>query len=120
MNNLYSIAFLTIFLAGVVIGIKSLIRSRGIFLGVEAGIRAILVNSALVGVSVSFIAFGGFNFLSSITIGSNQIEIRALLINFAFFLIPGFAMFLGALWQYLVIEKYRDQFFKIKISRKKE
>lgn len=100
MVFIYPIPFLVIFLLGAYLGVKSLFRSKEIFSGKEKRTSKILADSALAGLSVTFLFFGGVNFFDSITNKSYQFQIEPLLPGFALFLIPGFVIFVGSVWQY--------------------
>ncbi|MEL7657474.1 MAG: hypothetical protein AAGU75_16390 [Bacillota bacterium] len=68
----------------------------------ETRIRAILVNSAMAGLSVTFLFWGGVNFVSSITDYTNNAQLKDLCREFVLFLIPALLIFAGSTWQFFL------------------
>jgi hypothetical protein len=120
MRIIYSLVFLLIFLVGVYLGIMSYRRSKAIFRGTERRFIAAIVDSARFGLSLSLVIFGGVYLLASVTNNSYPLEIISLLKSFAFFLIPGFLVFLGSFWQYFIFGLYRDRLLKFILRRRND
>ncbi len=107
MKIIYSTTFLVVFALGAFLGVQSFIRSKKIFSGSEKGSFKVLADSALAGLSVSLLFFGGVNFVATVTDNSYQSQTDDLFISFALFLIPGFIVFVGSLWQYFQVGIFR-------------
>jgi hypothetical protein len=90
MRIFYAFIFFLILLLGVIAGIKSISRSKAIYFGVENKTIIILLNSALIGLSVTLTLFGSVFFLASLLDNAYSLDISILIKSFMFFLIPGF------------------------------
>lgn len=108
MRLIYSIFFLAIFILGAYVGVKSFFRSKEIFSGREKRASRIIADSALAGLSVTFLFFGGVNFFESITGPSYQFQIRDLVTSLVLFLVPGLIVFVGSIWQYFQVGIFRE------------
>jgi len=109
---IYPIFFIAIFLLGAYIGVNSFFRSKKIFSGRERRTSRIIADSALAGLSVTFLFFGGVNFFESITERFYQIQIKDLVTSLALFLVPGLIIFVGSVWQYFQVGIFREALIK--------
>jgi hypothetical protein len=105
---IYPIFFLAIFLLGAYIGVNSFFRSKKIFSGREKGTSRIIADSALVGLSVTLLFFGGVNFFESISDPFYKFQLKELFTSLALFLVPGFIVFIGSIWQYFQVGIFRE------------
>ncbi len=120
MKILYSTVFLFIFILGALFGIMAYRLSKAIYWGTERRYRDAIIDSALYGLSLSFAIFGGAYFFASITGNTVTFDIFLLLKSFAFFLIPGFLVFLGSLLQYFVFGLYRDRLMEFILNKRND
>lgn len=120
MRIIYSAIFLFISLLGAFLGIKAYRLSKAIYWGTERRFRAAIVDSALYGLSLSLVIFGGVYFLASIADNTYPLDISLLLKSFAVFLIPGFLVFLGSLLQYFVFGLYRNRLMEFILSKRND
>jgi hypothetical protein len=120
MRIIYSIVFLFIFVLGGFLGIKAYRLSKAIYWGTERRFRAAIVDSALYGLSLSLVMFGGVYLLASMADNAYSLEISDLLMSFTLFLIPGFLVFLGTLFKFFVFGLYRDQLLQFIIRKSKD
>ena len=107
MKFIYPIFFLAVFLLGAYIGVNSFFRSKKIFSGREKRTSRIIADSALAGLSVTFLFFGGVNFFEAITESAYQFQAKNLVTSLALFLVPGFIVFVGSIWQYFQVGIFR-------------
>ena len=120
MRIIYSIIFLFIFLLGAFLGIKAYRLSKSIYWGTERKFRAAIGGSALYGLSLSLVMFGGVYLFASIADNKYPLEIPVLLKSFALFLVPGLLVFLGSLWQYFISGLYRDRLMEFILSKRND
>lgn len=120
MRIISSLIFLFIFLLGAFLGIKAYRLSKAIYWGTERRFRAAIVDSALYGLSLSLAIFGGVYFFATITDNFYTLDISLLLKGFAVFLIPGFFVFFGSLFQYFVFGLYRDRLMEFILSKRSD
>lgn len=120
MRIIYSIFFLFIFLLGAFIGIKAYRLSKAIFWGTERRFRIAIVDSALYGLSLSLVMFGGVYLLASIADKTYPFDISVLLKSLAFFLIAGLLVFLGLLLRYFIFGLYRDRLMEFILSKRND
>ncbi len=120
MRIIYSTIFLFIFLLGAFLGIKAFRLSKAIYWGIEWRFRAAIVDSALYGLSSSLALFGGVYFIATIANDTYPLDLSLLLKSIAIFLIPGFLVFLGSLFQYFVFGLYRDRLMGFILSKKND
>lgn len=115
----YSLTFLLLFLAGVIIAIVSIVDSKKIFSGEVTKFTAVLMNSTLTGLSVSLLFFGAIFFISAVSNNSYYLQIKDLFLGFGISAVPGLIVLIGSLWQYLQIKIFREGIKKIIGKRKK-
>jgi hypothetical protein len=120
MRLIYSTIFLFIFIFGVFLGIKAFRLSKAIYWGTDKRFRAAIVGSALYGLSLSLVMFGGVYLLASIADNTYPLEISVLLKSFVLFLIPGLFVFLGSLFRYFLFGLYRDRFMEFILRKRKD
>jgi hypothetical protein len=109
MKYIHLIFYLFILLLGAFLAVQSYIRSKRIFSGRERRYSIIVADSAFAGLSASLLFFGGVYFYAVITDSSYPTQINEFLLAFVLFLIPGFVIFLGSLWQYFQVGLFRDK-----------
>lgn len=120
MRIIYSTLFLFIFLLGAFLGIKIHRLLKAIYWGTERRFRAAIIVSALAGLSLSLMMFGGVYLLASIADKTYPLEISSLLKSFALFLILGLLAFVGSLLQFFIFGLYRDRFLKFILSKRND
>ena len=120
MSIIYSIIFLIIFLLGAFLGIKAYRLSKAIYWGAERRFRAAIAGSALYGLSLSHVMFGGVYTLTSITDNTYPLEVSVLLKSFGLFLIPGLLVFLASLLRYFIFGLYRDRLMEFILSKRND
>lgn len=102
---------------GVFVGDVSYVHFKAILWGTERKMTAIIGNPAMVGLSVSFMLFGGVSFLASVGDHIESLKISVVLRDFALFVAPGFIGFLVSLWRYYMVSLGRDQLINTIISK---
>ncbi|PKO12152.1 MAG: hypothetical protein CVU39_25440 [Chloroflexi bacterium HGW-Chloroflexi-10] len=120
MRIIYSIIFLFILLLGAFLGIKAFRLTKAIYWGTEQRFRAAICDSALYGLSLSLVMFGGVYLLASIADNTYPLGIYALLKSFALFLIPGLFVFLGSLLRFFIFGLYRDRLMGFILSKRND
>jgi hypothetical protein len=120
MIIIYSIIFLFIVVLGLFLGINAFRLSKAIYWGTERRFHAAIVSSALYGLSLSLVMFGGVYLLASIADNTYPLEISVLLRSFALFLIPGLLVFLGSLLRYFIFGLYRDRLMEFILNKRND
>lgn len=121
MHLIYFLLFFILLFIGIYTGYVSLKKSKLIFLsGSPKGFREVFLNSIRFGISITLIMFGGTYMLSALFEPSRQYTFKDLILVALLFTIAGVVAFLGSLWQYIIVGKFRDWMLrKIKDVNKK-
>lgn len=113
--------FICVLLLGIYMGFVSLKDSKSHFLSIDkVDFSKVLLNSIQFGISISMIMFGGMYALSYIFEPERQNTFKDFVLAAILFLGVGGVVFLGSLWQYFMVGKYKNWLMdKLKNKNKK-
>jgi hypothetical protein len=120
MGTIKTIIFFLCLVSGVILGIQSYLRSKKIFSGKEERFRVIIMDSALAGLSLSLVLFGGVYFVATITGTPYRLESNNIFPTLLIFVIPGIFVFLGSVGHYYQMLLFRKSLLEYLIRKKEK